>query len=885
MARTSEIFTPSEIITVSELDWVWNSKLIYNDWTWTIVWLNVWTWLAIVWNDLTSTWWGWWHTIQDEWTPLAQRTNLNFVWAWVTVTDWWDWPNSTIVTIPWGGWDMLLWTVQEVTAEKKFDKDTLTTKGTSTGKVIISNANTSWTDYTATLQAKTGTIALTSDITWTNSWTNTWDNATNSQYSWLATSKQDTLVSWTNIKTINSTSLLWSWDIVIAWSSPLTTKWDLFTHSTVDARLPVWTDWQALFSDSTQTTGLKWWTIPWGWDMLLWTAQEVTALKTFDKDTLATKWTSTGKTTISTANTSATDYTTTLPAKTGTIAMTSDITWTNSWTNTWDVTLTAVWSTPNWNWASLSWQALTLQPADATNPWILSTLTQSILWAKTFLTKMIAPAIDIIWTAWAWFITLVWQSSNPTPPSAWTLLLHSTTTNWFTRLEQDNEATTNLVIGRDIIFLVNNNSWWTITKWQIVYANWTTWWVPTVWLARANSITTLAAIWVAVDNISDSAYWQVISTWILTWINTNTFSSWDTIYVSTATAGLFQNTRPSWTSWAFVQKIWKVLVQNATTWSILIQLAPFVWNMETWTTAATFAANAISWTTITTSWNIELWNASDTTISRVSAWVVAIEWVNIVKAWSITTDWITMNTWLLLWRWTASAGAIEEITLWTNLSLSWTTLNASWGWWGWFWTAVPWSPTRTSNTTFTIPWDYTTVFAKWMVLKWTESSTIRNAMISIPSTYGSPNTTVTIIWDTMASIDSSSLKYALQWVELFREKFVIAGSIWATGTDVANSFYAYEPLRVLWADLQVWTAWTTNNTTVDINKWWTTMFTTKPTLATTIASSPLPFTADTTIALALWDKVTIDIDAVQTTTATDLYVQLYLFPTRLNYLT
>jgi hypothetical protein len=46
--------------------------------------------------------------------------------------------------------------------------------------------------------------------------TNSGDNATNSQYSGLAASKQDTLVSGTNIKTINSTSLLGSGDISIS---------------------------------------------------------------------------------------------------------------------------------------------------------------------------------------------------------------------------------------------------------------------------------------------------------------------------------------------------------------------------------------------------------------------------------------------------------------------------------------------------------------------------------------------------------------------------------------------------------------------------------------------------------------------------------------------
>lgn len=48
--------------------------------------------------------------------------------------------------------------------------------------------------------------------------TNTGDNATNTQYSGLAASKQDTLVSGTNIKTINSTSLLGSGDIIISGS-------------------------------------------------------------------------------------------------------------------------------------------------------------------------------------------------------------------------------------------------------------------------------------------------------------------------------------------------------------------------------------------------------------------------------------------------------------------------------------------------------------------------------------------------------------------------------------------------------------------------------------------------------------------------------------------
>ena len=53
-----------------------------------------------------------------------------------------------------------------------------------------------------------------------------------------------------------------------------------------------------------------------------------------------------------------------------------------------------------------------------------------------------------------------------------------------------------------------------------------------------------------------------------------------------------------------------------------------------------------------------------------------------IRNWAITASWLTQSTDKLLWRWTASTGAIEEITLWTWLSLDWTTLNAEW--WGWW---------------------------------------------------------------------------------------------------------------------------------------------------------------------------------------------------------
>lgn len=83
--------------------------------------------------------------------------------------------------------------------------------------------------------------------------------------SWLAT-KQDTLVSGTNIKTVNGNSLLGSGDITISGGGSVATdtiwdaKWDLAggTGANTASRLPVWSNWQVLTADSAEATGMKW---------------------------------------------------------------------------------------------------------------------------------------------------------------------------------------------------------------------------------------------------------------------------------------------------------------------------------------------------------------------------------------------------------------------------------------------------------------------------------------------------------------------------------------------------------------------------------------------------------------------------------------------------
>jgi len=130
--------------------------------------------------------------------------------------------------------------------------------------------------------------------------TNTGDNATNTQYSGLAASKQDALVSGTNIKTVNSTSLLGSGDVAITPNATHTGEVTGATTLTVDktaitgksAVTAVGTDY-VLISDTDDSGNLKKALISdfasAGGDMILASAQTNTGAKTFNANTILDK--------------------------------------------------------------------------------------------------------------------------------------------------------------------------------------------------------------------------------------------------------------------------------------------------------------------------------------------------------------------------------------------------------------------------------------------------------------------------------------------------------------------------------------------------------------------------------------------------------------------
>jgi len=113
----------------------------------------------------------------------------------------WDWVNGDLYGL-------------------KSNGDVVAVTGASSGAAwgSITGTLSSQTDLQTALDGKQplGTYATGGG---TATGTNTGDNATNSQYSGLAASKQDTLVSGTNIKTINGSSVLGSGDLTISGGS------------------------------------------------------------------------------------------------------------------------------------------------------------------------------------------------------------------------------------------------------------------------------------------------------------------------------------------------------------------------------------------------------------------------------------------------------------------------------------------------------------------------------------------------------------------------------------------------------------------------------------------------------------------------------------------
>jgi hypothetical protein len=216
---------------------------------------------------------------------------------------------------------------------------------------------------------------------------------------------------------------------------------------------------------------------------------------------------------------------------------------------------------------------------------------------------------------------------------------------------------------------------------------------------------------------------------------------------------------------------------------------------------------------------------------------------------------------------------------------SWANASASGG--TAFWSDVPGTPTRVSDTQFTITDTsntnlYDLLFKKGVILKWLESTTFQTAMV-ISSSYSSDAVTINIVGDSLTA-GFTEMKYAIP--KAMSETFIIAGTFPAAATtNLSKSWIPECDVYFLSADLNVTTAGSgTGSTVVDINDDGSTKWTTKPTLTTT-GTADIDNVADNpSTAVAAGSVVTVDVDSVTATTApSDGYVKVFYYPVDWRY--
>lgn len=201
-----------------------------------------------------------------------------------------------------------------------------------------------------------------------------------------------------------------------------------------------------------------------------------------------------------------------------------------------------------------------------------------------------------------------------------------------------------------------------------------------------------------------------------------------------------------------------------------------------------------------------------------------------------------------------------------------------------FWSYVPGTPTRVSDTSFSVTDTgnankYDKIFTKGTILKWLDGATFCTAMV-VSASYGADAVTISIVGDSLTA-GFTAMKYCIHRVQQL--DFILPGTI-AVGTDLGRTHYATCDLIKLAVDVRVKTAGATNATTIDINDDGSTIITTKPSISDT-GTSDIDNVCDApTTVIAAGSAITLDVDAVTTTAPVDLYATLYVYPEAWRYI-
>lgn len=451
---------------------------------------------------------------------------------------------------------------------------------------------------------------------------------------WYATTadlatKQDTLVSWTNIRTINGTSILWSWNITIQWGWWQTQydysamQWPCSTWY----HIPSQWEWQSLYNAwITMSAWTSSWIIEW-----------ITYLK------MPTTWVRTYSNASASQQTSQWRYWTYVPDQTENAYLMyfgggsfnfaqsthranavmirpfkdtpviPDITWTTLYDWSW----TAAWAWIFYN----SWLWLISISADW-ETWI--TIADKNLWATVVYNYLDTLDATNVWTYFQWWNNY-WFAYTWTPTTSWTQVDASTYWPW-----NYYSSSTFITWHNDWSSVQNDNLWWYIT-WPTPI---TSWWIT--------ELTADANIW-------ELEEWFYTTTYDLYYMSGSRVAFYWNTGVTSWKQMLFVTSESWWWNAYFVYSEWHSAVSNlprcsywysksSSEWDThslkerdasLKEYAPWIAWTQTdidviwsggWLWLTQIIENIEDNQTLSVSWNVYTWVVYTIVVNSVASW-------------------------------------------------------------------------------------------------------------------------------------------------------------------------------------------------------------------------------------------------------------------------
>lgn len=198
-------------------------------------------------------------------------------------------------------------------------------------------------------------------------------------------------------------------------------------------------------------------------------------------------------------------------------------------------------------------------------------------------------------------------TGNATIPPVGNITLFAQTVQGNTRPAYMDDDGAQITLGRDNFIIAKNTGGPALITGDVVYVSGATGAVPNVAKAQANSMTTLPAIGVAMANISNNAFGNIMLMGIIE-NDTSAFSTGDKLYLSAVTAGAVTTVRPVYPN--FSQRVGTILRSGVGNGNFEVTIAPFVSGFDTGTTATSFNVNG-TLTAITLNGTLNTTNLTD----------------------------------------------------------------------------------------------------------------------------------------------------------------------------------------------------------------------------------------------------------------------------------